>query len=128
MLRVYLSYGGNDGPDAALRAAGEMAALGYNPFVPMPFHRSTPPEVRGGSGSANGRRCSLEWLERCDAILLLPGWSQCEEGLEEMEHAEDSGLPIFTSLETLMRRFPSDVRHSDYGLSEIIVDAQLICD
>jgi len=38
------------------------------------------------------------------------------------------GLPIFTSLETLMRRFPSDVRHNDYGLSEIIVDAQLICD
>lgn len=128
MLRVYLSYGGNDGSDAALRAAGEMAALGYNPFVPLPFHRRKPAEARGGYEPANSRRCSLEWLERCDAILLLPGWSQCEEGLEEMEHAEQSGLPIFTSLETLMRRFPSEMCQSDYGLSEITVDAQLICD
>lgn len=40
-------------------------------------------------------------LERCDAVLLVEGWQNSSGTLQEVEHAEGCGIPLFKSLDKL---------------------------
>lgn len=43
----------------------------------------------------------IEILRRCDAILLVPGWSNSSGTRAEVKFAESNGIPIFTLVRDL---------------------------
>ena len=45
---------------------------------------------------------SLNWLEVCDAVLLVPNWELSSGAKEEVSHASRRGIPVFKSLKDLM--------------------------
>lgn len=49
------------------------------------------------------KRYSMDWLKRCDAIFLTPGWEQSKGSLAELETARKLGMPEFYSLEALVK-------------------------
>lgn len=51
----------------------------------------------------------LLMLERCDAVLLVPGWETSSGTLAEVAHAEKLGIPIFNSLAELTEAFANVV-------------------
>lgn len=84
------------------RVAVELILKGYAPFCPaldgMLFlvqrdgERITEPQIK---------RFSKDWLEACEAILLIDGWQKSEGTLKEIEFAKERGIPIFDSMEKL---------------------------
>lgn len=74
-------------------AALEMWRAGWTVFCP---HKNT-------AGFQNARDLSherwmigdLEILRKCDAILMLPGWSQSRGAIMEHRFAGELGLPTF---------------------------------
>lgn len=48
-------------------------------------------------------RGDIEILLRCDAVLLVPGWEGSVGTRGEVEAAEKRGIPVFTSIEALLR-------------------------
>lgn len=57
------------------------------------FSGATPDEV--------WLRGDLEILNRCDAVLLAPGWEQSAGARAELRFAESTGLRTFANLDTL---------------------------
>ena len=56
-------------------------------------------------GSARDRvwlEGDLAILERCDAVLLAPGWAGSRGTLGEICHARNNGVPIFVELDDLV--------------------------
>lgn len=49
------------------------------------------------------KRYSKSWLEVCDAVLLMPSWRTSLGTLGEIKRAEELGIPIFESLEELIK-------------------------
>ena len=49
------------------------------------------------------KRYSKSWLEVCDAMLLTPGWVQSTGTIAEKEFAEKRGIPVFDSLDKLIK-------------------------
>jgi hypothetical protein len=48
---------------------------------------------------------SIAFLEVSDAILLVPGWENSKGTLAEIKKAEELGIPIFTTLTSLIEHF-----------------------
>lgn len=77
---------------------------GFDPFVPSldaPFwwvlengQVITEPMIK---------RYSKSWLEVCDAVVLTPGWQQSPGTLAEIKRAEELGIPVFKSLDELIK-------------------------
>lgn len=44
---------------------------------------------------------TLELLDRCDVVLMVPGWRRSEGACDERKRAEEKGLPVFGSVEEL---------------------------
>lgn len=40
-------------------------------------------------------RFNLDFLERCDAIIMMDGWEYSKGASLELKHARDRGIPIF---------------------------------
>jgi hypothetical protein len=59
----------------------------------------------------------LEILERCDAVLLAPGWKDSRGTIAEVSRANDLKLPVFVSIERLLEW----KEESDDGNKMIIV-------
>lgn len=78
--------------DNALAVARQLWAKGYFVFCP---HGNTylmdGPEVPYGVFIAG----SKEFLSRCDALVLLPGWADSKGCLEEYDHARRMDKPIY---------------------------------
>lgn len=49
------------------------------------------------------KRYSKSWLEACDAVVLTPGWQKSRGTLAEIKRAEELGIPVFKSLDDLMK-------------------------
>jgi hypothetical protein len=96
----------------------ELAALGAVPVIPHTmfryFHGSLPDQF--------WLDATLEILKRCDAILLLPGWTSSEGSIGEHAQAKRAGQKIFDvgmmgGLPLLRRkilewmRFPQELPH-----------------
>jgi len=47
----------------------------------------------------------LAILERCDAVLLVKGWEGSKGTLQEIDHAEEYGVPVFKTLDRLNDHF-----------------------
>ena len=41
------------------------------------------------------RKADLEILERCDAVLLIPGWENSRGSVMEKTFAQDNSIPVF---------------------------------
>jgi hypothetical protein len=75
---------------AALRAADELFALGVAPYVPHLthfWHLVSPHAYEAWLA------LDLEWLEACDFLVRLPGFSPGAD--REVRRAVGLGLPVF---------------------------------
>ena len=125
MVRVYVTSTGDGGTAAAERMAERLAALGFNPFVPRHYHR-TPGRGERLPERLPGSR-DLDWLSVCQALFLMPGWEDCEDSREELARARELGIPAFTTVEELSRRFAPQL-DAALELPEVLLEPQLICD
>jgi len=49
-------------------------------------------------------------LRRCDCVLVLPGWVESSGAQEEVAFARESGIPVFRTLEAMLRYFDAEDR------------------
>ena len=72
-----------------------VALLGLFPIVPhvlgQSFGDEQTPEF--------WYRGTLEVMKRCDAVIMLPNWSESKGAIHERRIALELGLPVFYSLE-----------------------------
>lgn len=70
---------------------------GYVPLIP---HRITafwdidPRFAHMQHGCWMNKVC-IPWLNRCDAIVMVPGWQESKGAVMEHQHASNRGIPIF---------------------------------
>ena len=100
-LRVYVA-GPYTAPDpavnvrVAMEAAHRLMDMGHAPYCPhlshyLHIHRPRPYE--------EWMELDLAWVERCDCLLRLPGYSPGAD--REVENAEKIGIPVFESVEQI---------------------------
>lgn len=86
--------------DAARVVGISAAALGWFPVIP---HANTAhmeldlPDL----GDDFWLRGTMEMMERCDAVVLVPGWENSAGTLGEIARADELRIPIFRTLDTL---------------------------
>ena len=89
-----------DGNIARADEAGrELLSRGYIPFVPHKMTANWEDDDRFGEGDF--MQMDLEWLARCDAILMVAGWKDSKGARIERAWAEGHGLPIWYSIEVV---------------------------
>jgi hypothetical protein len=49
------------------------------------------------------KRFSKDWLRRCDAILMTPGWEKSTGSIAEKLVAEGLGLPVFYTVNEIIK-------------------------
>jgi len=78
---------------------------GYAPFVPwFDYHFSLLGEVT----LQDYYDYSMAWLEVSDAVLVTPGWEESNGTKTEIERAEELGLPVYFSMEELLKYMPPE--------------------
>lgn len=82
--------------------ARKVIKLGFTPFCPcLDFLYVLVGNGKDRPTEATIMRLSKDWLEKCDAILLIPGWRRSEGTLAEIKLAEKLNIPVFKTLEEL---------------------------
>jgi hypothetical protein len=76
--------------DNAVKAGSQLILAGLFPFIPHLFGLIPDGEPVGYEGMMI---YDLAWLERCDALLRIPGYSPGAD--REVARARELGLPIF---------------------------------
>ncbi len=80
----------------AILAGNKIAKLGHIPFIPhlnLQWHMVCP-------HNANfWYKYDLEWLDICDAVLRLPGWSRGAD--KEVEYAKLKGIRVIYGINEL---------------------------
>lgn len=82
----------------ALEAASKLFAVGFMPYCPHLsafWHEQFPMEYE------EWMRLDAAWLERCDALVRLPGFSPGAD--REVEYATKLGIPVYLSLDDLLK-------------------------
>lgn len=86
--------------EAARQVGIHAARLGSYPIIP---HTNTAhmecdlPDL----GDEFWLRGTLEAMERCDALVLVPGWETSEGAQAEIRRADELRIPIYRSLDLL---------------------------
>jgi len=115
MIRVYIAgpYKGKDNFEKiknislAREAAYKLIKLGFYPYCP---HTATGffdlyyPDI----SDATYINMHLQWLYYCQAVLVLSGWENSQGTLFEIEEANRNGIPIFYSIEDIMKHFAKE--------------------
>ena len=88
--------------DAARVVGISAAALGWFPVIP---HANTAHMELDlpGLGDDFWLAGTLEMMERCDAVVLVPGWQNSAGTRGEIIRADELRIPIFRTLDTLPR-------------------------
>ena len=86
--------------DAARSVGISAAALGWFPVIP---HANTAHMELDlpGLGDDFWLAGTLEMMERCDAVVLIPGWQNSAGTRGEIIRAEELGIPVFRTLDAL---------------------------
>ena len=85
-----------------IKAADEVAGMGYVPFVPLLshfWHMIIPHPYEFWT------EYDLVWLERCDALVRLPGDSSGADA--EVARARELGLPVYFGLDAFRANTPT---------------------
>lgn len=92
-----------------IRTAGMLITEGYAPFCPhldyqyfLQWQSSEYPDLE------QIMAVSIEWLRRCDAMFLLPGWRTSDGTMREINFAQLADIPIFSSLTELNNHFKTN--------------------
>jgi hypothetical protein len=91
-----------------IMAGVQLFFAGYAPFVPhWDFHLllSAPEKLAREVTPDDFYSYSLAWLEVSDVLLVLPGWEKSYGTKLEIAKAEELGIPIFYSINSLMKHF-----------------------
>ena len=84
-----------------LRVAVHLIHSGFAPYCPgMDFAYQL-----GGDAplvESQFKSCSLAWLEVCDGVLLLDGYSDSSGCIAELECAKEHKIPVFSCLSDLI--------------------------
>ena len=94
--------------ETAMQVAMYVAKAGYMPVVP---HACTQyfdwdyPKLQPDSFWLDG---TMEMLDRCDAIIMCPGWEHSSGSKAEHEHAEKTGKKVCYSTAALAALFSED--------------------
>ena len=86
----------------AIGAANQLWDMGYAPFIPHLshfWHTVTPKPYEQWLDYDN------QFLPVCDAVLRLPGESSGAD--KETAFADNLGIPVFNSLDELMKAMPA---------------------
>lgn len=93
-----------------LRASSEAAALlyqdGYAVFCPHSMSHGWE-RALGYTWQRTLDAC-CEWVLRCDAVLMLPGWQASPGSLLERKTAIAAGIPVFYNRTDLLSALPPD--------------------
>jgi len=84
-----------------IKMSAKLLSLGYAPFCPFLDYQFQfyEPDLKVEDYYAY----SLTWLNSCDAMLVLPGYKSSKGTLAEIDTAKISGIPIYYSLEDLIK-------------------------
>jgi len=80
---------------------------GYFPFVP---HSTILWNVATPMGEEAWMQFCFAWLERCDCLLRLDGYSAGAD--REVEHAIRLGIPVFYSIRALQKHYQTHFRET----------------
>ena len=89
-----------------IQASRELIKHGYVPFCPFADFLYFFSEPRPSLEKI--QIVSIEWMKKCHAILMLPGWEKSRGSLREKLIAEKKGIPIFYSIHDLLMAMPPD--------------------
>jgi hypothetical protein len=78
-------------------AALEIAKRGHVPMVPHCMYRNFDKALPDEFWLA----ATITLLERCDAILMLPGWERSQGAIAEHQRATDCGMRVFYEMITV---------------------------
>lgn len=84
------------------RMSKDLLLKGYTPFCPfLDFMYFM--QLREGENITENqiKKLSMDWLEVCDAILVLPRYRKSEGTKAEIARAKELNIPIFYSVEDL---------------------------
>lgn len=111
MKRIYVagSYSANnvieilDNIRRGIDVCTKLIIHGYSPFCPwLDFQYKL-----SGKGNKISKEmlydCSLSWLKVSEAMLIIPGSGDSEGTKKEMEIAKKLGIPIFHSVEDVVK-------------------------
>ena len=87
-----------------LRVGIEVYFAGFTPFLPcLDFFIFL--LLREGEKITEDmiKRYSRDWMETCDAVVLCPGWRKSKGTDIELRLAGDRGIPVFESVEELVK-------------------------
>lgn len=92
------------------KAASEAATLLYQHgyAVLCPHTMSHGFEAALGYSYERTMAACLEWVLRCDAVLMLPGWQGSPGAKRERAVAHAAGIPVFYRREDLLSALPPD--------------------
>lgn len=86
-----------------IRFSLDVFFAGFTPFCPaLDHHFFFQLQEKEVITEAMIKRFSKDWLEVCEAMVLMPGWRQSKGSIAEKKLAEELGIPIFYSLEDLI--------------------------
>jgi hypothetical protein len=81
----------------AIDTADRLMNIGFMPFVP---HMSHFWHYRHPRPYEQWLEWCLDWVEQCDGLLRIPGESKGAD--REVAHALKHGIPVFTSIESMV--------------------------
>jgi hypothetical protein len=88
-----------------IQLSKDVFLAGYAPFCPfIDFHYNlvmTDAEVKSIT-TEDYYDYSIAWLEKTDAVLLVPGWGESVGTLKEIARAQELNIPIYHTMAELL--------------------------
>jgi len=110
-ILVYIAgpYTGNtndrlDNVAVAERIAQQLLFVGYAVYCPHSMMHGW--EQEPSLEYDDFMQCEMVILERCDAVFVCPNWQESKGACQEVERAEELGIPVVETMIDLLRKCP----------------------